>query len=202
MAHDERADLADLLHSLSEEQWNAESLCDRWRVRDVVAHLVSYDDVTVPALASMVVRGRLRLDRINAIGVSDAASLSTDQLLDRFRAHLTPAGLARGFRGAIGLVDAVIHHQDIRRPLTLPRTIPTDRLRFVLDFAIKSPALPGRRLARGLRLVATDLDWATGQGPEVHGPAESLLMAIAGRLDPSDELRGAGQQQLRARVGR
>ena len=199
MAHDERAELADLLDSLADDQWNAASLCDRWRVRDVVAHVISYDDLTVTGLVRTLARARLRLSGINAVGVSDAASLTTDQLRSRFRAHLTPAGLTRAFNGGIGLVDGLIHHQDIRRPLNLPRTIPPDRLRFVLDFAVRSPALPARRLTRGLRLVATDLDWSTGRGPEVHGPAESLLMAISGRRGVSEELSGDGQQKLRAR---
>ncbi len=37
MAHDERADLADLLETLSPEQWEHPSLCEGWTVRDVVA---------------------------------------------------------------------------------------------------------------------------------------------------------------------
>jgi uncharacterized protein (TIGR03083 family) len=202
MAHDERADLADLLGSLTEAQWNAGSLCGRWRVRDVVAHMISYDDLTLTAGVRLFIRGRLRLDRINEIGVREAASLTTDQLLDRFRDHLTPAALTKGFKGAIGLVDAVIHHQDIRRPLGLSRRIPEERLRFVLDFAVRSPALPARRLARGLRLVATDLDWSSGRGPEVRGPAESVLMAVTGRPGIGEELAGEGQPLLHARASR
>ncbi|WP_280431872.1 maleylpyruvate isomerase family mycothiol-dependent enzyme [Nocardia brasiliensis] len=36
----ERAALADLLAGLTEEQWDHQSLCAQWRVRDVVAHVV------------------------------------------------------------------------------------------------------------------------------------------------------------------
>ena len=36
---DQRAGLADLLESLTPEQWVAPSLCEGWRVRDVAAHL-------------------------------------------------------------------------------------------------------------------------------------------------------------------
>jgi len=50
LARDERADLADLLATLSPEEWDARTLCARWRVRDVVAHLVSYEDVDVRGL--------------------------------------------------------------------------------------------------------------------------------------------------------
>jgi hypothetical protein len=51
-------------------------------------------------------------------------------------------------------------------------------------------------------LVATDLGWASGRGPEVRGPAESLLMAMAGRRGVVDELSGPGQPTLAARVER
>ena len=200
MAHDERADVADLLGSLSDEQWNAASLCAGWRVRDVVAHMIDYDHLAVPDVFRRLARGRLRLDKINAIGVSEAASMTTDELLQRFRASLTPTGLTKGFGGGIALVDGLIHHQDIRRPLHLPRTIPADRLRFVLNVGTKSPTLPALRLMRGLRFVATDIDWSTGRGPEVRGPAESLLMTVVGRRGAIDDLTGDGKQKLEARL--
>ncbi len=41
MATAERTDLADLLATLTLQQWEAPSLCERWRVRDVVAHVMS-----------------------------------------------------------------------------------------------------------------------------------------------------------------
>ena len=202
MARDERAEVAELLGSLSDQQWNAPSLCAGWRVRDVVAHMIDYDYLKAPDMFRRLARGRLRLGKINAIGVGEAASMTTDELLQRFRARLTPAGLTKGFGGGIALVDGLIHHQDIRRPLNLPRTIPADRLRFVLNVGTKSPTMPALRLMRGLRFVATDLDWSTGRGPEVRGPAEALLMTVVGRGGATDELSGDGKQQLEARLGR
>jgi hypothetical protein len=67
------------------------------------------------------------------------------------------------FGGRIALVDGLIHHQDIRRPLGQPREIPTERLRHALNFALIAPPIGGFRRARGLRLVATDLDWAVAE---------------------------------------
>ena len=52
----------------------------------------------------------------------------------------------------------------------MPREIPPDRLVEVLEFALTAPTLPAKRNRRGLRLVATDLDWSSGAGPEVSGP--------------------------------
>jgi len=45
MATAERTDLADFLVTLTPEQWEAPSLCEDWRVRDVVAHVMSFDGV-------------------------------------------------------------------------------------------------------------------------------------------------------------
>lgn len=43
LATEERRDLADLLDSLTPEQWATPSLCAGWSVRDVVAHILSYE---------------------------------------------------------------------------------------------------------------------------------------------------------------
>ena len=53
----------------------------------------------------------------------------------------------------------------------------------MLDFARTAPPIGAFRRIRGLRLVATDLDWAMGKGAEVTGTGEALLMAMAGRGD-------------------
>jgi uncharacterized protein (TIGR03083 family) len=41
LARDERADFATFLATLSPQQWEAPTLCEAWRVRDVVAHIIS-----------------------------------------------------------------------------------------------------------------------------------------------------------------
>ena len=70
----------------------------------------------------------------------------------------------------------------------------------MLDFARTAPPIGAFRRIRGLRLVATDLDWAMGKGAEVTGPGEALLMAMAGRGDAVDELAGPGSSVLAGRV--
>jgi uncharacterized protein (TIGR03083 family) len=116
------------------------------------------------------------------------------------RHHQQPRGLTAGFGGRIALTDGVIHHQDIRRPLGLPRTIPAERMRTVLDFARTAPTIGAGKRIRGLTLTATDLDWSAGNGPVVEGPAESLLMAMAGRRGVSAELAGPGAARLTDRI--
>jgi uncharacterized protein (TIGR03083 family) len=200
MATAERTDLADFLATLTLDQWNAPSLCARWRVRDVVAHVMSFDGVTLLGMLRRAIRGRMV--NINQVGVDELASLTPEQLLDRLRARLRPQGLATTFGGRLALLDVTIHHQDIRRPLGLSRTIPVERLRCVLSDSLRSPELPGWHLARGVRLAPTDLDWSHGSGPDVTGPAEAVLMAVAGRRSALEELTGPGQPVLAGRLSR
>jgi uncharacterized protein (TIGR03083 family) len=47
LARDERADFATFLSTLSPQQWEVPTLCAGWRVRDVVAHVISYDELSV-----------------------------------------------------------------------------------------------------------------------------------------------------------
>ena len=201
LARDERADLADLLATLTPAQWEAPTLCSRWRVREVVAHVFSYEDLSTPGLIGRFVRGGVVTDRVNQIGVDAFADRSPEELLALARSHLRPRGLTAGFGGRIALTDGTIHQQDIRRPLGLPREIPADRLRCTLDFARNAPTIRAKKRTRGLTLRATDLDWSTGTGPAVEGPAESLLMALAGRRGIVEELSGPGVPTLAGRIG-
>jgi uncharacterized protein (TIGR03083 family) len=199
MARAERQDIATLLDELSDEQWESPSLCERWRVRDVVAHMFGYDELTAAGLVSQFVKGRLSVNRINQRMVGQLSSRSPDQLRALVRNHLEPRGLTAGFGGRIALTDNMIHHQDIRRPLGLPRHIPTERVRAALDFARYAPTIRGAWRARGLRLIADDLDWSAGRGVEVRGSGEALLMAMAGRPDALKDLSGPGQPKLAQR---
>lgn len=200
LAAAERRDLADLLETLTPEQWGTPSLCAGWSVHQVAAHVVSYEELSMRQMAGRFVKGRLNLTGANAAGVEEYAGRSPEQIIALLRTHAVPHGITAGFGGAIGLTDCTIHQQDIRRPLGLPREIPAERLRPVLDFLPRARVLPAPRNMRGLRLVATDLDWSHGTGPELSGPGEALLMALAGRRDAVTDLAGPGLDLLTARL--
>jgi uncharacterized protein (TIGR03083 family) len=100
----------------------------------------------------------------------------------------------------IGFVDGTIHHQDIRRALDRPRTIPADRLSRILPLVPGNPRLGAGRRINGLRLRATDVDWVHGDGPEVIGPGEALLMAMTGRAAALTDLSGPGEGVLAQRL--
>ncbi|MEB3367684.1 maleylpyruvate isomerase family mycothiol-dependent enzyme [Saccharopolyspora mangrovi] len=200
MAVAERTDLADYLATLTREQWEEPSLCAGWRVRDVVAHAISYDDLTWSGVLKRAARAGFKPGAINDLGVAESRARSTDELLGRLRAHLKPTGPITVMGGMIVLTDALIHHQDIRRPLGHPREVPPERLGAVLDLAFNAPPVGAKKRGAGLRLVATDLDWSRGEGPEVRGPAEALLMTLAGRSAAFIELEGEGKTTLAARL--
>ena len=201
LARAEREDLLDLLGTLAPEQWRAPSLCAGWSVHDVVAHVLSYEELGPRQLAARFARGSFRFGRVNAVGLREYADRSPAELTDLLRRHLTPTGLTAGLGGAIALTDGLIHHQDIRRPLGLPRAVPAERVRPALRTALFAPTLLGVVRVRDVRLVATDLDWAFGRGPEVRGTAEALLMTVAGRRGIAAELSGPGRERIARRLG-
>jgi uncharacterized protein (TIGR03083 family) len=200
MARAERADLAEFLATLSPQDWQAPSLCAKWTVKDVVAHVISYEELGAAGLLKRFTKGAIV--RANQVGVDEFAALSPQQLLEFLRDHLQPRGLTAGFGGMIALVDGTIHHQDIRRALGRPRSVPPDRLERVLGLVPGNPRLGAGRRIRGLRLGATDLEWTHGSGPEVTGPGEALLMAMSGRPAALADLDGPGLGALAARLGK
>ncbi len=115
--------------------------------------------------------------------------------------HPQPRGLPAALGGRAGLTEALIHHQDVRRGLARPRQVPAERLLPVLRMALIAPDIRGLWRIRGVRLVATDLGFSVGVGPQVRGPAEALLMAVAGRPGVASELSGPGQAKLAGRTG-
>ncbi|HXL61008.1 MAG TPA: maleylpyruvate isomerase family mycothiol-dependent enzyme [Mycobacterium sp.] len=200
MARDEREEFAALLEGLTPQQWTSPTLCEQWRVREVAVHTVSYDELSTAGLVRRFLKGRLNTDRINAIGVADYAESAPEQITAMIRAHAEPHGLTGGFGGRIALTDGMIHQQDIRRSVGIPRTIDQERLRTALDFARFAPTIRGAWRARGVRLVATDLDWSHGSGPEVRGSGEAVLMAMAGRRAALDDLDGPGKAKFAQRL--
>lgn len=201
LAREERSDLADFLESLTPDQWEHSSLCEGWSVRDVAAHVISYEEHGTADLLKRLVAARFRPGRVNDVALKEYVTRDPRELVSFLREHLTPRGATARFGGRVGLVDAMVHHQDIRRPLGAPREIPAERLLVALPFAVTAPPLRGFLHARGVRLLATDLDWAHGKGPEASGPAEAVLMVLAGRRGAAHDLRGPGAAVLQRRLG-
>ncbi|MGV0837979.1 maleylpyruvate isomerase family mycothiol-dependent enzyme [Mycolicibacterium thermoresistibile] len=158
---------------------------------------MAYLGQSLPRLMRNMVTTRGDIDRLNAGGLSDYADTGPERLVELMRRDAQPSGAGALYRGRVALIECLIHQQDIRRPLGRPRTIKPEALRISLDYARFNPVIGGARRTRGLRLVATDLDWSAGpasaRAPEVRGTGEALLLAMTGRgAVVADELDGAG----------
>jgi len=97
--------------------------------------------------------------------------------------------------------EVVVHGEDIRRPAGLPGAVAADAANACLEmYTSASFPVGGKKRIRGLRLVATDTGWSYGAGPQVSGPALSLLLAMTGRAPGLDELSGDGAAVLGQRL--
>jgi uncharacterized protein (TIGR03083 family) len=202
---EELAAISEFAHGLSEQQWDHPSLCEGWRVRDVISHMcVGYTTPLATTVAKLARRGfdvpRASKEESITFG-STHTPAEILEVFDGIHRLQIRKGITRFIKPTESLVDHVVHHQDMRRPLGVPRPMPTERLRAALEAA---PSLGGfvgaKKRAAGLRLVAPDVDWSHGSGPEVQGAGEAVLLALTGRRVALDELSGEGVETLRARV--
>ena len=180
----------------------APSLCDRWRVRDVVGHLILLGEVNPATAPISLIRFGLSIDRwLGGRAIRRADEHPRGELILAWDLQLPRTGLARFRTDASLLYEHVVHHQDVRRPLRRPRQISTETLLALLDLAPwRNGAIGSKKRAAGLRLEATDVDWSHGEGPGVRGSAEAILLALAGRGIALDELEGDGLTILRSRA--
>ena len=199
---DENADLSAFLHTLSDADWEQDSLCEGWRVRDVVGHILYGNELKLWTLPLKLGRYGFSSDRSGkAYSIARAEGRAPAELLRDFDERDPWAGTCRVFPPKLTLLDRLVHHQDIRRALDRPRTIPAERLVAALAPAPTLGSVFGaKRRTRGLRFVAADVDWSWGDGPEVTGPGEALLLARLGRHQPLGVLSGPGLDDFAARV--
>ena len=200
--HDEEnADFSTYLHSLDDADWERPSLCEGWRVRDVVGHILYGNEMHLSTLPFRLAKYGFSSDRSGqAYSIARAEGRAPAELVQAFDDRDPWAGTCRVFPPRLTLLDRLVHHQDIRRALGHPRSIPEERVVAVLD---ATPTLGSvfraKRRTKGLRFDATDVDWTWGDGPTVTGPGEALLMTMLGRAQPLPELSGDGVEQYRAR---
>jgi uncharacterized protein (TIGR03083 family) len=197
--HAERGALASDLEGLDDAGWATTSLCTKWSVRDVLAHMTATAKITAGAFFPKLLAAGLSLSRMQAADIARERGGSPADALARFTAQVTsskhPPGPVDSWLG-----EVIVHSEDIRRPLGLRHAPPSDALERVADFYKRSNLIiGGKRRVAGLRLAATDAEWSSGDGPEVSGPLLSIVMAIAGRSAVLDDLSGEGVATLRAR---
>jgi uncharacterized protein (TIGR03083 family) len=197
--HAERAALADDLANLTAEQWHTPSLCKGWTVQDVLAHQVGSATMNPPTFLAKLIGAGFSFPRFADKEIAQQSKGGPQATLERFRAVQNSTSAPPGPK-VTWLGEAIVHSEDIRRPLGITREYPIAAVVQVLDFYKNSNILIGTksRIA-GLTLRATDADWTYGSGPLVEGPVLSLVLAGTGRKAALDDLSGDGVETLRSR---
>ncbi|GAA3336226.1 maleylpyruvate isomerase family mycothiol-dependent enzyme [Amorphoplanes nipponensis] len=193
----ERADQADLLATLTPEQWHAPTLCAGWRVREVIAHTtMPYRTSTARVLLDLA-RARGDVNRMaDRAARRDAARMTPDRLIAALRDNIdhpwTPPG--GGAEGALS--HDLIHGLDITVGLGLDRRPPPERVGLVLaGLRPRNIGFFGTDLT-GVSLRATDLDWTYGSGSPGRGAAQDLLLVVCGRRLPPGRLEGPAARRF------
>jgi uncharacterized protein (TIGR03083 family) len=198
---DQRQRLVALLEGLSEEEWQQPSLCQGWTVRDVAAH-VALQNTTWSALPEGIWVA-LREGGLNpaiAAIAREHARLRTDQIIAEIRDRI---GVWRPLPSVTyreSAIDYLVHPQDIAIPLGRELPMPSDAAVVAVDRVWSSDRMfHARKRHPGYRFVATDADWAVGEGVEVRGPVGGLLLLLTGRPAGLASLSGQGADTLRTR---
>ena len=174
--------LADLLETVDPAGWDTPSLCAGWRVREVVAHMTMAARYSEEDFMEELRECEFDFTRLsNRVAARDADLPAADlvaQLRSDVMREWTPPG--GGYAGALNHV--VVHGLDVTVPLGRPRVTSDHALRAVLD------GLTGGGVHEhfgidvgGLNLVATDLDWAYGEGTVVRASGQDLVLMLTGR---------------------
>jgi uncharacterized protein (TIGR03083 family) len=188
---DEFRSLADLLANAPASDWDTASLCEGWRVREVIAHVTMparYDEAAF--MAELAARDFDFTRLSNDLAARDG-QLAPDTLVANLRDEVLhrwtpPEG---GSHGALNHV--VIHGLDVTVPLGSSRRPPDRTMRVVLDDLTHGDVHErfGTSI-EGRRLEATDLDWSYGSGSVLRGSAGDLALTLCGRRVPPGRLDG------------
>jgi uncharacterized protein (TIGR03083 family) len=181
----ERRELADVLAALAPRDWDAPSLCEGWRAREVLAHItMTFRYSPEQFSAEMATSGGDFNAMADRCARRDAAGISIADHLDVLRDDSAyPWKVPSGQDSA--LTHTVIHGLDITVPLGTGRRVPEVRMLLALRILTEATALGhfGTGLT-GIELRADDLDWSFGSGELVRGDGQDLALVLAGRKLP------------------
>lgn len=195
----ERAALAADLADLTDGQWATTSLCTGLSVREVLAHLTASANLNAVRWMAGVIRCRFDFDKMVAMRLAEHLGASPAETLERFRRSV-PSRTKPPVPVMALLGEAIVHGEDIRRPLGIRHPYPVDTLTRVAEYYRSTDQVVlAKGRVDGLRLVATDGPFTAGSGPVVSGTTVALILAMTGRGAYCDDLEGDGVETLRAR---
>lgn len=183
----QRIDLADLLDTLTPEQWQAPSLCAGWTVRDVAVH-ITQGHASRKDMALAAIRAGFRFNTmIHRVAVEDTST--PDEITAAMRTMIGSRRRPPMTADADPLMDVLVHGQDIAVPLGIAREMPDDAALTAAE-RLWSMGFPfnARKRFRGLRLRAVDAPFDVGDGEVVEGPLRNVVLLLAGRRAGIDGL--------------
>ena len=200
MVHAERRSLAGFLDTLTPDQWSAPTWCDKWNVQELVGHLTAAGNITAPHFFGGFIRTGFSFDKFVEGDLRQFSAGTPADVRKRYDAIITsnrkPPGPAY-----VALGEVMVHGEDIRRALGARGEHAPEHLATLAELYKKTGApLRAKKRVEGLRLQATDVDWSTGDGPEVKGPCMSLILAMVGRTGALGDCAGEGVDTLRSRA--
>jgi uncharacterized protein (TIGR03083 family) len=201
LTHQERAAVADMLEALTPEQWARRSACGDWTVAEAAGHIVAGAEQSTGNFLKAMAGSGFRFNTAMDKAARRLGAVAPAELIERLRARTTTTNKPPGATAKTMLGEVVVHGEDLRRPLGITAEVDPAALLACLDmYKVASFPVGTKKRIEGLRLVADDVDWSHGSGPEVTGPALALLHAMTGRRAGLDGLAGAGLATLRQRM--
>lgn len=197
----QRADLADFLDTLTDEQWSTPSLCAGWTVRDVAVH-VTHSGASWTRMAWQAVRSGFRFNEMVARAAREDSS-TPDDIVATLRAMVGGRRRPPGTAVVDPLMDLLVHGQDMAIALGVEREMPVvpavaaaERL-WDMGFPFHA-----RKRFDGLSFTATDAPFTVGAGQAVSGPIRDIVQVLAGRSAGLAQLSGDGAAMARAAAHR
>jgi uncharacterized protein (TIGR03083 family) len=205
-----RRALSEALSDLPAAQWQGASLCAGWTPGHVLAHqTMPFRISEAEFMAGMQECGGDFTKFSDEIAERDS-NIPPAELVGVLRDNAEnpwapPGG---GLSGALS--HDVIHGLDMTWLLGSAYEIPAEAMTTVLGSITGPLALAGDAVVAadvepsaermtvfgfpldGIKVIATDLDWCAGQGPELRGRGRDLLPLLAGREIPHELFSGPG----------
>ena len=199
MVQAERASLGSYLETLEPSQWAAPTWCEKWKVQQVVGHLIASANITAPHFFIGLLKGGFNFDKVVEADLVQYAKGTPAEVLNTYKGIIGSTRKPPG-PAYVALGEIMVHGEDIRRALGAKGEHPKDHLLALASSYHKTgKPLNGKKRSAGLRFVASDIDWSTGDGPEVKGPAMSLILGMVGRKKALDDCSGPGVELLSSR---